>query len=260
MGTIKTILVPFDFSAAARAALDYAVNYAGPSKEMHIKLLYADDHTDASYLEKDFQAIRKGYGKNLKAAFSWTLSRKQLTQAILKARDTYHADLIIMGTSGPTGTGGATSHTSELVLEANCPVLVIPQPAKEFRIKKIALVLGRDEIDDTSDLATLLDVARRFNARVHVLTIENEPGEYGYSASEEKNEKLLEHFLESFYADHTYITNPAIAEGISRFTADKDIDMIAIMPGNHRRYGKKSAGQLTNYLTLNSKTPVLAID
>lgn len=260
MSKIKTLLVPFDFSGPARIALNYAVNYAGQSSEMHIKLLYSEEGVDASFLENNFKAIRKEYSKNLKASFSWAVSRKKLTEAILTARETYHADLIIMGTSGANNNPDAASRTSELVMEANCPVLVIPEPAREFRIKKIALVLGRDEIDDRTDLATLLDVARRFNARVHVLTIENEPGDYGYSATEDKNESLLEHYLESFYADHTYHENAQVAEAISRFTVEKEIDMIAILPGNHRQQGEKTAGQLTNYLTLTSKTPVLAID
>jgi hypothetical protein len=164
-----------------------------------------------------------------------------------------------MGTSGATSTDNHT-HTSELVAQANCPVLVVPEEPREFRVKNIALVLGRDEIDATEDLGVLLDVARRFNARVHVLTIENEPGTYGYSKSEEKNERLLDYYLESFYADHIYIENKDVFAGISQYVAEKEIDMIAILPRNHSKKGQPSEGKLTEVLTLKSSTPVLAID
>jgi nucleotide-binding universal stress UspA family protein len=260
MDRIMTILVPFDFSRAAKTALDYAVNYAGRSSDMHIKLLYTDEGADATYSGKDFVAVKKSYGKNLISPLTWAVSREPLTQAILQARNTYDAELIIMGTAGAPEEPDTATHTSRLVLKADCPVLVIPQPAREFKLKKIALVLGRDEIEDTDDLATLLDVARRFNAQVHVLTIENEPGDYGYSEIDERNEKLLEHYLESFYADHTYIENPDVMDGISQYAADKDLDMIAILPRNHNRRSEPSEGRLTQILTLKSKTPVLAID
>lgn len=260
MEKIKTILVPFDFSKPAKNALDYAVNFVGSSKDMHIKLVYVDKDEDASFLEADFKKIRQTYGKNLKSPMTWVLGRDTLTNAILKAREMYKADLIIMGTAGATEVTETGSHTSELVLEADCPVLVIPHTEGEFRIAHIALVLGRDEIDDAQVLATLLNVARRFNARVHVLTIENEPGSYGYSEIDEKNERLLEYYLESFYADHTFIENPDVVEGITEFAAEKEIDMIAILPRNHAKKGDPSKGRLTQILTLKSKTPILAID
>ncbi len=260
MDKIRTILVPFDFSEASRAALDYAVNYVGTSNNMHIKLLYADKEAVESALEKDFQNVRKGYGKNLRSPMSWAVSKESLTTAILKARESFKADLIIMGTSGTTGEEGTVTHTAELVLEAHCPVLVIPQTTSEFQVKNMALVLGREEIEDTAVLGTLLDVARRFNARVHVLTIKNEPGEYGYSPADEKNEKLLEYYLESFYAHHMYIENPDIVKGISEYAAEKEIDMIVILPRKHARKSTPSEGRLTQILTLQSQTPILAIE
>lgn len=259
MDKIATILVPFDFSKPARTALDYAVNYVGDSKDMHIKLLYVAPLKDAAALEADFEKLREGYGKRLRSPMTLEIGRDTLTHSILHAGKHHKAALIIMGTAGAAESKSAT-HTSELVMEADCPVLVIPQEPREFQVKQIALVLGKDEIDDTNDLATLLDVARRFNARVHVLTIENEPGTYGYSKSEEKNEKLLEYYLESFYADHMFIKNKDVFQGISEYAAAKEIDMIAIFPRNHAKRSDPSEGRLTQILTLQSNTPILAID
>lgn len=260
MTKIKTILVPFDFTEASQTALDYAVSYTRRKSEMHIKLIYTSPDAEKELLAAKFEKVRKRYGKNLRSPMDWVLSSEELTTAILKANETHKADLIIMGTSGAGDKKSGTTNTSQLVLEADCPVLVIPKTAREFQLKNIALVLGKDEIEDTEVLATLLDVARSFNARVHVLTIENEPGLYGYSQSEERNERLLEYYLESFYADHIFIENPDVVQGISDYAADKEIDMIAILPRNHARMGQPSKGRLTQLLTLNAKTPVLAID
>lgn len=259
MDKIATLLVPFDFSVPSRRALDYAVNYVGNRENMHIVLLYAAPKGSPEISGEKFREIRKGYGKMLRSKLSWEISGEALTGAILKAKRQHNADLIIMGTSGASVAENHT-HTSELVAQANCPVLVVPEEPRDFRVKNIALVLGRDEIDSTEDLAVLLDVARRFDARVHVLTIENEPGTYGYSKPEERNEMLLDYYLESFYADHFYIENKDVFAGISQYVAEKEIDLVAILPRNHSKKGEPSEGKLTEVLTLKSSTPVLAID
>jgi nucleotide-binding universal stress UspA family protein len=170
-------------------------------------------------------------------------------------------DMVIMGTSGVSEESILSkTNTSELVLEADFPVLVIPKNAKSFRIKHIALVLGKEKIEDTEALQTLLDLARKFNAKVHVLTIENKPGSYGYSNIDVENESTLGYYLENFYVDHTFIRNPDLVEGIFSYVSKKDIDVITILPRNHIKEGEASEGQLTQMLTLHSKVPILAID
>ena len=57
---------------------------------------------------------------------------------------------------------------------------------------------------DKKVLKTLLDIARTFNSRVHVLTIYKE-SVYDEEAIKESNENLLQYYLEHFYADHTFI-------------------------------------------------------
>jgi len=260
MEKITNLLVPYDFSDAAKRALDYAVNYVGTSSEMHIVLLYASMSPDSGQLENSFRVLRKGYGKMLRSPMTWKVIKAPLNSAILEACETLQIDLVIMGTSGSDAATSSPTHTSELVLQADCPVLVIPKTAKKFRMENIALVLGRDAIDDQAVLGTLLEVVRRFNAKVHVLTIENEPGDYGYSKIEERNENLLEYYLEKFYADHVFIENKDVVQGISTYVAERKIDMIAILPRNHARQSHPSEGRLTQILTQQSKTPVLAID
>ena len=260
MKKIINILVPYDFSDAARCALDYAVNYVGTSSDMHITLLYASMMKDTGHLENAFKSLRKEYGKALRSPLTWMVARDSLNNAIRKACEAVKADLIIMGTTGSSETTTSPTHTSKFILQAECPVLVIPQAEREFHLENIALVLGRDAIEERAVLETLLDVVRRFNAKVHVLTIENEPGDYGYSETEEKNENLLEYYLEDFYADHMFIENPDVVQGICTYAEEKEIDMIAILPRNHARRSSPSEGRLTRILTQRAKTPVLAID
>lgn len=260
MNKISTILVPFDFSDSAKRALEYAVAYVGRDDDLQIVLAYISGYDTIQVPPENFEKIDEKYNRTLKNKLEWTIQDGTLTQSLLDIQETKEMDLIIMGTDEEGDV--AHTHTAKLVLEAECPVLVVPCDHKQedFQVKRIALVLGQKEIDNTEALGTLLEVARRFNAKVDVLTIENRPGSYGYSKEEEKNENAMEYYLENFYAEHVFIKNDDVVDGILNYTSKNDIDLIAILPRNHAEHSEPSEGLLTQLLTLHSKVPVLAID
>ncbi|MGI9551844.1 MAG: universal stress protein [Aurantibacter sp.] len=262
MDKISTILVPYDFSETSKNALDYTVDFIGQDKNIKILLTYISSDGDADKTEEAFTDLRNQYSSTLKSPMEWISKSGSLTESILKLQQNQDIDLVIMGTSGVGDqTDVAVTNTAKLVLEAdNCPVLVIPEGVKSFAMEKIALVLGKNKIDDRSALETLLHITRRFNAKVIVLTIQNEEGLYGYSEADESNENLLEYYLENFYSHHTFIENPDIVQGIADYTSTHDIDMVTILPRNHAQGSTPSEGRLTKELTMHSKVPILAID
>lgn len=260
MNRISRILVPFDFSETARTGLDYAMHFVENHHDIEIVLCYIGDNPDLDFLAQEFKTMQTGYLAKLRSPISWVVERDALTPSILKVQKAKDIDLIIMGTSGAINPETSETHTSELVLEADCPVLVVPQGVTDFSLKHIGLVLGPNEIDDPKVLGTLLDIARKFNAKVHIITVEKEPNTYGYSPADEKNEHFLQYYLESFYQDHTLIENPDLREGILSYAADKNLDLITIIPRNHIKKSSPSQGLLTRELTLHSKVPILAID
>lgn len=254
----SSILIPFDFSNASIKALDYAVKYVDRDDNYKLILVYVTDEQDFDKLKKDFEETEAKYLDILSHKIEWITVNGLLSAEILKIQSTRQIDLIIMGTSGGTELG--PTNTSNFVLEADCPVLVIPSEFEEFRIKNIALVLGKESIDDTQVLRTLLDVSRRFNAKVHVITIENRPEMFGYSEIDEKNETTIQYYLENFYSEHVFIENPDVVDGILDYATQHDIDVITILPRNHTKNSQPSEGQLTELLVLHSPIPILAID
>ena len=260
MDKIKKILVPFDFSEPSQQGLRYAINFAGHRPGIHLRICFIADQGSEEKFEKTFVAIKEELGKGFRARISWMSLLPGSVEGLLEVSKAEKPDMVIMGTSG-SNDPEVTTKTSQMVLSSDCPVLVVPDgTVEEFNLSKIALVLGPNEIDDPSNLYALLDVARSFNASVTVLTIENKPGTYGYSEEEERNERLLEYYLESFYSHHTYIPNEDMVEGIFSYVETHDIDMIAIFPRRHVRKGTPSEGKLTRILTLQSRTPLLAIE
>lgn len=261
MNKIATILVPFDFSEPSKKALEYAVEFVDQDDNMKIMLAHISGDGNSNLLPENFRKIEEQYNPMLKNKLEWITQSGNLTQSLLEIQKTRRIDLVIMGTLG-TNKKEITrlSNASKLVLAADCPVLVIPHGSNKFRIRKIALVLGQEEIEDSEVLSTLLNISRRFNAKVHVVTIQNRPESYGYSETDEKNENAIAYYLENFYSEHSFIDNPDVVEGILNYANEKEIDMIAILPRNHAVRSVPSEGKLTQMLTLRSKVPVLAID
>ncbi|WP_446051554.1 universal stress protein [Zobellia laminariae] len=256
-----TILIPFNFSKTAKKALDYAVHYVGQDKDLKIILGYVSEAHDIDILKEAFKAVEEEYAKILKNKIEWIAINGELTESLVKIQEDEQVDLIIMGTFGAfDNEDSSPTNTSKLVLEIDCPVLVVPFVTNKIEIKNIGLVLGKEEIEDKSVLDTLLKVARRFNAKVYVITIENSEGIYGYSSTEEKNENSLEYYLEDFYSEHVFIENPDVVKGVLEYASNKELDMIAILPNNHSKKSEPSKGALTEMFTLHSQIPVLAID
>lgn len=262
MSKIDKILVPTDFSSAAESAVTYANNFTEGDGSIEITLLYISesplDEGDQSALEVKLHALKDRFLPALKSSCQCVVRSGSLTETILTMQKETGADLIIMGTKGASEEGEpAISRTSELVLEADCAVLVVPENTGTFTVQNIALALGKNEIDDSFALGTLHDVARKFGAKVHILTINNEEGAM---VTEDKNESILEYYLETLHYHHVFPKNTDIEKGIFDYVREKNIDMLAILPRNHAKKSKPSEGRLTRLLTLHTEVPLLTID
>lgn len=262
MKDITKIIVPFDTSTATERALDYAINFAGDDKSIEILLTHISDMSEDisiyNILDERIAQIKKD-NAYFRGTLNSVIKSGDLVENILETQKEFQADLVIMGTKGAEDES-VTTNTSRLTLEADFPVIAIPENTKEFGVKKIALILGQKEIEDAKVLGTLLDVARRFQAQVHVLTICNKEGCYGYTPADERNESAIEYYLENFYSHHTFQEHTDIEKGIFEYIKDKEIDLLAILPRNHAKKDGPSEGRLTKLLTLHTDIPLLTID
>jgi nucleotide-binding universal stress UspA family protein len=259
MSNIQKILVPLDFSNASKAALKYAANLCGEdaSKEvMLLKVLTGEDQGDVKNKMEECQEI---FSSISKAPCKWELKNGELIPELIKAQEEGSYDLIVMGTKGSQEEEEvAISNTSKLVLEADAPVLVIPESQDSFSINNVALALGRNEIDDSFALGILHNIARDYDAKIHVLTIE--PDEISQLVDQDNNESILEYYFETLDYRYSFPKNSDIEIGISEYVKDRKIDLLAILPRNHAKKSKPSEGRLTKLLTLHTEIPLLTID
>ena len=263
MSKFKRILVPFDFSKASINALDYTMGFVGYERPIDILVLEVKNSTTSASSDKeaeeDFEKILLDINKRTKSKPKFLSATGNLIETLLKTQLEQEIDLTIMGTMGSQDSEEAITNTSTLVLEADGPVISVPYGTEVQVPKKIALVLGKEEIEQPKVLGVLLAIARMFDAQVHVLTIYKE-SVWGEKVVVESNENTLEYYLEHFYDQHHFSKNQDIEKGILDYIDKKDIDLLAILPRNHAQKTKPSEGRLTKLLTLHSRVPVLTLD
>lgn len=260
---MKNILVPFDFSKAAANALKYAIKFADNDSKINIYLLHilSGDSIKEEVVSK-LNEITSAYNKPMSPKVESIVRDGDLAKTIINIKKELEADLVIMGTSGAPNSeeDDLATRTSKFVQQADLPVLVIPEKTTNFKIKNIILTVGKEKIVDTSPLNLLLDVSRKFNAQVQLLTVQKNEKDLGYSQEDESNENILEYYLEMFYSHHSFAENSDIEKGIREHIKKHKMDMLAVMPRTHSKNGKSSEGRLTKILTLRSDIPLLVLD
>ncbi|KAA1246394.1 universal stress protein [Aquimarina sp. RZ0] len=265
MNTIEKILIPFDLSTTSEYALRFALSLFSIDYKPDIVIIHSYNSSNRDkiviQLESKIEKIKSEFQYAKASTIELVIKPDFLIDTILVEQQEREADLIIMGTKGcDIDDESIFSNTSELVLEADCPVLVIPETILKDGIHKIALVLGKEEIDDPSVLMTLLILARHFKAKVYVLTIVNKDDSYGYTAADQKNENTVEYYLENFYSQHVFRESDDVEQGIFDFVANNKIDMVTILPYNHAKRHEPSEGRLTKLLALHTQVPLLTLD
>lgn len=258
MNNINKILVPVDFSESSKKALNYISGFTKEDKGIEVTLLHISsglsEEARGSVIEQ-LESLKEQWSVKIPLS-DYRVESGELIGTILKVQLALGPDLIVMGTAGSMDENEGTN-TSKLVLEVDCPVLVIPESAKAFAVKNIALALGEHPIDNSGGLQVLHDIARAFNSKVHVLTI-NRDGANSKMVSE--NQDILDYFLESLLYFHAFPQNSDIEKGISDYVTENDIDMLAILPRNHAQKTTPSEGRLTKLLTMHTQVPLLTID
>ncbi|MGB3586007.1 MAG: universal stress protein [Tunicatimonas sp.] len=261
MSKIKKILIPVDFTDTSENALKYVDQFLHNDNTTEVVLLYVSDTTlseeKSKEVESAFHQLAKRVLSSVKAPYSFQQRSGELVKTILDVQAETGADLILVGTKGSEATEEqATSNTANLVLKANVPVLVIPEGAS-FAMKNIALALDKNEIDDFFLLSPLHAIARKFDAAVHLLTVQTEENQV---VSHGKNAGLLEYYLETLDHHCAFPQNTDIEIGISDYVTENNIDLLVMLPRVRATKGIPSEGRLIKILTLRTRIPLLTLD
>lgn len=136
---LQTILVPIDFSAAARKAFRYAIDLAGQYRA-NLALLHVVRPTPSADTKAAVAAAKRNLADLCKSAGVPADRCKAVVRTgipfveITRERKSQQPDLIVLGrrNSAPLGKLGE-GHTLERVVRyATCPVLLVRESGRHF--------------------------------------------------------------------------------------------------------------------------------
>ncbi|HQW04533.1 MAG: universal stress protein [Flavobacteriales bacterium] len=263
--SIKTILVPFDFSECATDALRVAAKIARRSGALidvvHLYEQMTDFHTENQKLRHEIEAKLEAVPK-LPFLEGIELRKFMLRQMSLsemfKNERLQEADLIVMGSHGTSGLRGIVgSNTQRIVRQAPMPVLVVKQHIEDFDLRDIVFAsnFSDQDVEKYSDFLPLLDL---FDPKVHLLKV-NTPRNFERSEDGHRaiDRFLQRHELKTFTA--TIYNDLSIEEGILNFSKGIDADLIVMATHGRTGFFHVVNGSLTEDIVNHTNFPVLSV-
>ncbi|UXP30964.1 universal stress protein [Reichenbachiella agarivorans] len=258
MNIINHILIPIDFSNSAMSAIQYAIGMSKGDRKIKYTLLnVSSDKNQLTEVEYKLDQIASDLFEPFGIPCEVLVTTGLLADNIIQLKEKLKVDLIIMGTGGSENTNNKT-HTVEILEKVNCPVWIIPENTHGFQLRNIAMALDENEWDSPAGLRFFHDIAKWYNAKVHLLKIDTENQIQGPASL--KKESTMEYYLDNLDYHYSFPKNSDIEDGINTYVLAHQIDTLAIIPRIHAVHNPPSKGKLTKVLALHSKIPLLVID
>jgi nucleotide-binding universal stress UspA family protein len=263
ISSINKILVPVDFSVYSFNAAKYAVHVAA-QKNAQITFVHAYFNPLSSPVSYDnfysypanlADAVREieESAKDSMKDFTHRIGEYMVKEgisdlrpktrliaggaedAVLAIAENGHFDIIITGTRGKAASDAwLGSFTSKIIEKSKIPVLSIPQEAvyKKSNLKRIMYATNFDKSDGMA-IRRLLNIARPLEPHIHIvhidITKDNPFINFDISHFKDKYIGAMEEVNMNF----DLIINKNITEGIEKYIAEKEIDILAVT--THKR-------------------------
>jgi len=272
---MKNILVPIDFSKVSENALNYAIDLANSTKSrltlMHVYVspIYVGNTLDLlpspEKMEKEFilamEELRQNIlQKNKHLEISIYCTPGMVPEQVEKYAETHEIDLIIIGTQGRNYLEermlGSTA--SSMIRTSAFPIMTIDRNVHFRAPGKILLATDFKELESTTILKPLKELAALFSSHLYILnvveenTINSSPAEIAAGFG-------LNHTLKQFHHTFFYSRNEDIVKGINEFTEQHKMDMVVMIPHHHSFISRLFIEPQTHKMAFHSKVPLLTL-
>lgn len=235
---MKRILVPTDFSTPADDALHYALAIANRfGSEITLLYLYQVYSTSSMFISVErfmkedaahqmLSRIRQAEAVlQAPARIDYKIIRADVATTIVDQADRGAYDLIIMGTQGSTGLEGIFlgSTTTNVLRRTHKPVLAVPAGFRFQGLQTIVLAMDEMGVSHAGVLNPLLQVARRFSARIHIFHKDAGDDDSGVDPS-------VAIFLDTIEHSFHYQLDPGhLNESIGDFVEETNADLLCMI-------------------------------
>jgi nucleotide-binding universal stress UspA family protein len=276
--SIKTILVPVDFSSGSNNALRYALQFAittkskivvfhsnylpsmFPSAELK-KIHERSEGRKQVMLEYVVDKLCKKYKFKKPANISYLVKREtNVINNVLSAAETAKADLIVMGTHGATGFKKILfgSNTAGVISKSTIPVLAIPQ---RHKLKKVeSIVYASDLKNLTNELKALLPIVSPFDATIEILYLD-----YWKKGIDDKQQMEIDKAMKKTPYKKIELVHKNVSihktmiDYLNKYSKRSHASMLVMFPETQNFFEKLFFSSITKQLSFNLKRPLLSI-
>lgn len=251
--TMKTILVPTDFSEIARNAAKYAIALAADINANKI-VFYNAYQAPPVLTETAVPAMplmdidtMKDISEQGMAEFKKTMQQECPEGIQLEHKNGFSilsndindickdaaADLIVMGITGTSKIEEVLigSTAISVMKQTKVPVIIVPAGAKYTSIKNVMLAYDYKNVVATIPVQPIQSILDATKAALHIVNVyENDKQ---ITAGKTAQQALLQSLLQNYDPQFQFVNNDNFIAGINHFVETNSIDLIIIIPRKH---------------------------
>jgi nucleotide-binding universal stress UspA family protein len=263
MKTIQKILACTDFSTGSRNAIRYA---AALSKGMNASLTLLHVHfdpvntgnpADENALGKKLSDSADSLAAEFGIGVNTVLRSGTPVDEIVAAVKAGAIDLVVTGAKETAaGSGLVGGLVYDLMHASLFPVLAVPADVHFEPPKTIALSFEPDHHQDYDD-SILREILRFYSAPLVLVHVQEK------NSPTDRKQKLAEAAVEYRYAELMHriqqISSDSLAEGLENFFAEKQTDMLVILPHRHHFFERMMRTTQTQQILRRIHYPMLTL-
>jgi len=273
---MKTILIPTDFSEAAKNAADYAIEFAKSINArvvllhvFHIPIAtteapviipsYDDLEKDNLFYLKEFeQELRSQHG--LISPIECIVRPGFIIDEIRETISEKNVDLVIMGITGVNKIAELLigSNTIGVIKGGKCPTLIIPKNAKFKPIKTIAFASDFEEVKDESALKKMKEFVKELGAKLLILNVVDPVEEKVTTEKAVSGVRLVNMFDDINHTLHFPEDDDPI-HAINEFIELHNVDLLIMVPHKHNIFSRIFKEGTTKKMAFHTHIPLLAV-
>lgn len=279
---MKTILVPTDYSAAAKNAALYAIHLASQLQAQTIVLYNAYQAppviTENAIMPTattpffDIETLRdisetgmKHFKQSIESFCPAGIKIEHITEYATLDVDVNQvckktsADLIVMGITGTSKIEEVLIGSTALSVVKNTktPVIIVPSDAHYTSIKNVMLACDYKKVAETTPVQPIKSILDATKAALHVVNIYR--SDKDISSAKTYQQELLHSLLKEYEPQFHFEYNEDFITGINDFVEANKIDLIIAIPKKHSFFEGLFKQSHAKKLAFHSHVPLMCI-
>jgi nucleotide-binding universal stress UspA family protein len=272
MNSIKTILVPIDFSKSSENGLEYALLLSGKlgakvilyhsffsPHTAHLSVDSAKEGKSTAY-EISVERLEDVYVRSTHLPLQeveYYASPLELREELPQIVHAKKIDLIVMGTQGAGWLEGRIfgTNTSWTIQRISCPVIAIPEREQALQIKHVVYASGYLD-SDIHNLEITAQIASLYEATLSIVHVVP-PGKTGNDKETNDFKERLKKELPVFNFQLELIQASSVEQGLEDYLDHHPVDLLVMSAQRRDLYDKVFGKSITRLMVHHLNGPAL---